>query len=314
VQAASTSPGNFTVTGTPYCETSHGTPTGAVLLEWGQSSTATSYDIIRDGATIATGVTELGARNTSSDLTGQTHSYVVRAHNSSTTTTDSNGGVAVTVTVPSNVCASFVLPAPTISSINPSTVTGSSSSTTFTVTGSNFVNGAKVQVGYASNGYTFVDTNNAASYVNASTLTVPIITLTQADTWRVRVKNPDGQTSSGYVSLVVNAPVTTLVVNGIASSYAATSGSYQPTINLSGSGFSSIVNQIYLTCARNGTSCGTYTWNSANWSGKYFVFSDISAMIAPVLTVSSDPAGTYSWSVAFSGGGQSVTKYFTVTK
>lgn len=107
-ESASASPGNFTVKGTPYCETSHGSPTGAVLLEWGQSSTATSYDIVRDGTTVATGITELGARNTSTDLTGQTHSYVIRAHNSSATTTDSNFGIALTVTVPSNVCASSV--------------------------------------------------------------------------------------------------------------------------------------------------------------------------------------------------------------
>jgi|GEM_PF-4259956 len=100
-------------------------------------------------------------------------------------------------------------PAPTISSITPNPVTGSNSPITFTVSGSNFVSGTKVQVAYASNDYTFVNTNTNASYVNANTLTVPITTLTQADTWRVRVINPDGQTSSGYVNLVVVAPVCT---------------------------------------------------------------------------------------------------------
>lgn len=93
-------------------------------------------------------------------------------------------------------------------------MTGSNSPITFTVSGSNFVSGTKVQVGYASNGYTFVDTNTNASYVNANTLTVPITTQTQADTWRVRVKNPDGQTSSGYVNLVVvDTAVTTGTLN-----------------------------------------------------------------------------------------------------
>ncbi len=34
--------------------------------------------------------------------------------------------------------------------------------------------------------------------------------------------------------------------------------------------------------------------------------------VAPVLLDSSDPAGTYSWSVTFSGAGQSMTRYFAV--
>jgi hypothetical protein len=269
VQPTSTSPGNFTVTGTPYCETTHGTPTGAVLLEWGQSSTATNYDIIRDGATIATGVTDLGARNTSSDLTGQSHSYVIRAHNSSTTTTDSNGGVAITVTVPPNVCASSVTSAPTVSSISPSTVTGSSSSTTFTVSGSNFASGAKVQVGYASNGYTFTNTSTNATYVNTSTLTVPITTQTQANTWRVRVINPDGQTSSGYVSLVVNAPADTTLPSIAISSPVASGGTYSTgtaTVNVSGTASDNVgVTMIIWDNNRGGggTASGTTNWSAS---------------------------------------------------
>lgn len=87
-EAAAAPPGNFTVSGSAYCDTTGGTSTGAVQLNWGASSTATSYDIIRDGSVIFTGVTQLSFQNNGTNLAGQTHSYVIRAHNSSTTTTD----------------------------------------------------------------------------------------------------------------------------------------------------------------------------------------------------------------------------------
>lgn len=131
--------------------------------------------------------------------------------------------------------------------------------------------------------------------------------------YRVFAYNASG--GSGYSNEASVTIAAALTVNGIASSYTATSGTYQPTISLSGSGFSSIVNQIYFTCVRNGISCGNYTWTSANWSGKYIVYNDSSAVIAPVLTVSTDPAGTYNWTVTFSGADVTpVTKSFAVTK
>jgi hypothetical protein len=95
--------------------------------------------------------------------------------------------------------------APTLSSISPNPVAGSNSPVTFTLHGTNFVNGAKVQVAYFGNGYTFVDTNTNATFANSTTLTVPITTQVQADTWHVRVRNPDGQ-FSGQIDLVVTAP------------------------------------------------------------------------------------------------------------
>ncbi len=130
--------------------------------------------------------------------------------------------------------------------------------------------------------------------------------------YRVVATNSGGTSRGTDVSFITTG--TPLVVNGLGSSYIATAGTYQPTITLSGSGFSSVVNQIYLTCTKSGISCGNFTWTSANWSGKYIVYSDTSAVIAPVLTISSDAAGTYNWSVTFSGGGQSVTQNFMVTK
>src|SRR5205814_395 len=101
-----------------------------------------------------------------------------------------------------NLVVNAPVSAPTLSSISPNPVTGSSSAQTFTLTGSNFVSGAKVQVAYASNGYTFTNTNTNATFVSSTQLTVPITTSMTADTWKVRVVNPDGQVS-GQINLSV---------------------------------------------------------------------------------------------------------------
>ena len=113
--------------------------------------------------------------------------------------------------------------------------------------------------------------------------------------------------------VVVNAAIGTLTVNGFASSYSTTTTPYQPTISLIGSGLNSVT-QISWSCTMpSGTSCGYITpWTSANWNGKFIQYNDTSAVISPILQTSGDPAGTYSWSVTFTGAGQSVTKLFTV--
>ena len=106
------------------------------------------------------------------------------------------------------------------------------------------------------------------------------------------------------------------MVNGLLSSYSTSTTPYVPTINLTGSGLTSIT-QISWTCTNpNGTSCvgSPYVWTSANWSGKFTQASDTAASVTPSLLVVGDPIGTYTWSATFSGAGQSVTRTFTVTK
>ena len=140
--------------------------------------------------------------------------------------------------------------APTITSVSPNPVTGSNGQITFTVTGSHFVNGTKVQVGYTGNNYVWKDTTTNATYVNATTLTVPITTTTQADTWHVRVKNPDGQTSSTYVNLVVHAP---------------TSGTPTLSVTPSSRSVGAGAGSTAFTVANTGG--GTFTWSAAITSG-----------------------------------------------
>lgn len=112
---------------------------------------------------------------------------------------------------------------------------------------------------------------------------------------------------------------TALQVNGFASSYSQTStltgtSTYKPTISLTGSGFSSIT-QISWSCTMpNGTICAgsPYVWTAANWSSKFIVSSDTAASVSPTLLTSTDPEGTYSWTVTFTGAAQSVVKSFSV--
>jgi len=120
--------------------------------------------------------------------------------------------------------------------------------------------------------------------------------------------------ASQALSLNVGSAVVALTVNGVASSYIGTG---QKTIPLTGSGFNSL-SQISWSCTNpNGTICtgSPYVWTpgTARWSN-VTITSDTVATVYPTFLVASDPVGTYNWSVTFSGGGQSVTKYFTAIK
>lgn len=170
-------------------------------------------------------------------------------------------------------------PAPTLNSISPNPVTGSASPQTFTLTGSNFVSGAKVQVAYAGNGYTFVNTNTNASFVSSNTLTVPITTQTQADTWKVRVQNPDGQLS-GQISLVVNAPTSTAApsISNISPSSVTGSTNYQ-LFTINGANFvSGVMVQV-------GFHDNNYTWQSTASTPSFVSSSQLTVPIKVGLTV-----------------------------
>ena len=175
-------------------------------------------------------------------------------------TNNSSGTGSVNNTLYFKAPAAAVAP-PSISSISPNPVTGSSSAQTFTVSGGSFVSGAKVQVAYAPN-YTFVNTNTNASYVSATTLTVPMTTSTTADVWKVRVVNPDGQTS-GQINLTVNAPVTTpapSATTNAASSVTSSSAQMNATINPNG--YNTTAYFQYGTTASYGGTTGSGSFGS----------------------------------------------------
>lgn len=116
------------------------------------------------------------------------------------------------------------------------------------------------------------------------------------------------------IGLIRVAPVPPLAVSGISSGYTSSSLPYQPSISLTGTNLNSIT-EISWSCRNpNGSNCAAITpWTISNWSGKFTRNSNTSASVQPILLALGDVAGTYSWTVVFSGGGQSVSRHFTVT-
>ena len=128
-------------------------------------------------------------------------------------------------------------PPPSVSGVSPSSVVGSNNPQVFTVSGSNFVSGARTQVAWGNNGFTWVYTTNNPAFVNSSTLTVSIVTQTTPDTWRIRVVNPDGQISANYATFTVTASATPPPsVSGVSPSSVVGSNNPQ-TFTVSGSNF-----------------------------------------------------------------------------
>ncbi len=115
--------------------------------------------------------------------------------------------------------------------------------------------------------------------------------------------------------------INTGVINGFSSNYSTTTTPtattpYQPTINLTGSGFNSVT-QIRWTCTKpDGTSCGTiapWTPGSTDWSN-FIVTNDTTARISPKLLSVGDSEGTYNWIATFFNAGATViaSRTFTV--
>ena len=110
-------------------------------------------------------------------------------------------------------------------------------------------------------------------------------------------------------------PVTTLTVNGVAASYSASAAPYQPTIAVTGSGFSDVT-EVRFTWTDPSGQTGTSIWNAANsfGGGRFIVGAGgNSATIAPTLVAANDPSGTYQWTVTFVAGAQTVARNFSVT-
>jgi len=85
-------------------------------------------------------------------------------------------------------------PAPTLASAAPSTVSAAAAATTVTLTGTNFVNGAKARVNAVDQTTTFISATSVSFSYDPSA----------AGTVQLSVKNPDGQVS-GNVAFVVAA-------------------------------------------------------------------------------------------------------------
>jgi len=84
---------------------------------------------------------------------------------------------------------------PSISSVSPNPVPGSSSSQTLTINGSSFVSGATVILKDLSYGGTY---NKSTSYSSSSRLSISANFTNTTAVWSVQVVNPNGSSSNVY--------------------------------------------------------------------------------------------------------------------
>jgi hypothetical protein len=124
--------------------------------------------------------------------------------------------------------------APFITSISPSPVTGSASAQTITINGTNFINKPWVTVTWSAGAK--VLTSSEVTYVSSTQVKMTITTSTAADSWTVKVTNPNGASSNIFSFNVTggstgSAPA---VSTGSASSITQTSALVSGTVNPNG--------------------------------------------------------------------------------
>ena len=268
VCAGSQPPGNFSLSGSAYCNTSP--PVGAaVQLSWSSSSGATSYTLYRNGSQYASGITQTSYDNNANVTAGQSYTYFVRATNSNGST-DSN---TITVSVPSNVCS------------------GSQAPGNFTVTGNAYCNtsppaGAAVQLSWSSSSgatsYTLY--RNGSQYASGITQTSydnnANVTAGQSYTYFVRATNSNGSTDSNTITVSVPSNVCSgsqapgsFTVSGTAYcntsppagaavqlSWSPSSGAASYTLYRNGSPYASGITQTSYDNNANVTAGQTYTY------------------------------------------------------
>jgi hypothetical protein len=138
---------------------------------------------------------------------------------------------------------------PTITSVSPNPVTGSTNAEPITINGTGFVNPPTVFVTWTGGSKTL--SSSEVMFVSSTQLTMTITTQNVPDNWTVKVTNPSGG-SSGTFSFTVVAP--TPVITSLTTSPSAPSpGTFTFTIN--GSGFYPAGALILVT----GTGCSPCT-------------------------------------------------------
>jgi hypothetical protein len=183
-------------------------------------------------------------------------------------------------------------PAPTIASVSPNPVPGSSSAQPFTINGNNFVAGANVTLRDLTAGQTFA--NRASTSFSSTQIVLDPIFSTSPDSWSVEVINPNGE-SSGQFDFQVSATSPAPVINSVSPNPVPGSSSAQPfTIN--GNNFVAGAN----VTLRDLTAGQTFA-NRASTS-----FSSTQIVLDPIFTTAA-----HSWSVeVINPNGESSGQYF----
>ncbi|HKH47463.1 MAG TPA: IPT/TIG domain-containing protein [Thermoanaerobaculia bacterium] len=124
-----------------------------------------------------------------------------------------------------------ITPAPSISSVSPSSYPASSSNQTMTIYGSNFQSGASLTFDPPT-GSNIGSTASKLTFVSSSQLVYQFNNGNDAGTWTVRVNNPDGQSSGTYSFTVTGVTIPAPSISSVSpSSYPASSSNQTMTIN-----------------------------------------------------------------------------------
>ena len=213
-----TTPGGVTIPPTPTSpspgSTSSPGPTTAnstVTLSWGASSGATYYDLgVRDVAsgTLVVNTLTTGTSYAATLTAGKIYKWNVAATNSA-------GESAFTT--PLYFTTPGTAPAPSIGSVvpNPITADPNNNAQTLTINGANFVSKPTVYVTWTapSPGSKTLSASQV-TFINSSQLTMSIQLGKIADSWTVKVTNPDGQPSN-VAGFTVNAVATPTISSSL---------------------------------------------------------------------------------------------------
>lgn len=205
---------------------------------------------------------------------------------------------------------SVTAPAPSITSLSPASIIGSTANQNITIAGTNFQAGAKVNLSYAGG----ATTSLTPATVTATSIAVAVNVGTTVRTWTLQALNPDGKTSATS-NLAVTAPAPTITSLSPSS---LTGSTANQTVTIAGTGFQSgaKINLTYpggavasllpttltataITVATNvGTTARTWTLQVVNADGKssatanLVVTAPVAVPPAPAPVVSAAPAIT----------------------
>jgi hypothetical protein len=119
----------------------------------------------------------------------------------SATITATVDGTQLTISAPFTVIAPT--PAPSITGVSPSSVTGSAIAQSLQILGANFVSGGSVTLRDVTNNSTL--TNRTITAFSTTSITISQVFGTPAATWSAQVLNPDGQSSNVFTFAVTAA-------------------------------------------------------------------------------------------------------------
>jgi hypothetical protein len=126
------------------------------------------------------------------NVTTQADSWTVRVVNPDNQSSNTFGFQVVAPTAP----------APSISGIMPNPVIGANAQQTITINGANFVNKPSIVLTWTGQP-NYPVPSGQITYVNSTQVQMSINVTTQADSWTVRVVNPDNQSSNTFGFQVV---------------------------------------------------------------------------------------------------------------